>query len=44
MTMEEMNELRIFERKNVRKIHGPLREGEHWKITTNNEINKHLTW
>jgi uncharacterized membrane protein YheB (UPF0754 family) len=37
MTMEEMNVLRIFERKNVRKIHGPLK-GEHWRVTTNKEI------
>jgi len=36
--MEEMNALRIFETKNVRKIHGPLKEGKHWRITTNKEI------
>jgi len=36
--MEEMNALRVFERKNVRNIHGPLKEGEHWRITTNEEI------
>ena len=35
--MEEMNALRIFEKKNVRKIHGPLKE-EHWRVTTNKEI------
>jgi len=36
--MEEMNALRIFERKNVRKIHRPLKEREHWRITTNKKI------
>jgi hypothetical protein len=33
--MEETNMLRIFERKIVRKIYGPVTEGEWWRIRTN---------
>jgi hypothetical protein len=40
--MEKVNALRIFERKNVRKIHGPLKEGEHWRVTTNKQIKEIL--
>jgi hypothetical protein len=36
--MEEMNMLRIFERKVVRKIYGPVKEGECWGIGTNKDI------
>jgi hypothetical protein len=32
MTSEEMNALRIFERKIVRKIYGLINEGESWRI------------
>ena len=35
MTMEDTNMLRIFERKTIRKIHGPIKEGERWKIRKN---------
>jgi hypothetical protein len=38
VTSEEMNALRIFERKIVRKIYGPINEGESWRIRTNKEI------
>jgi hypothetical protein len=38
MTSEEMNALRIFERKTVRRIYGPINEGESWRIRTNKEI------
>jgi hypothetical protein len=38
MTSEEMNALRIFERKIVRRIYGPINEGESWRITINKEI------
>jgi hypothetical protein len=33
-----MNALRIFERKIVRKICGPIKEGEQWRRRTNKEI------
>jgi hypothetical protein len=36
--MEETYVLRINERETVRKIYGPVREGERWKIRTNKEI------
>jgi len=38
MTIKEMNTLRIFERKIVRKIHEPVKEGEPWRIRTNKEM------
>jgi sorting nexin-29 len=38
MTSEEMNAVRIFERKIVRKVYGPINEGESWRIRTNKEI------
>jgi hypothetical protein len=38
MTSEEMNALRIFERKIVRRIYDPINEGESWRIRTNKEI------
>jgi hypothetical protein len=38
ITSKEMNALRIFERKIVRRIYGPINEGESWRIGTNKEI------
>jgi hypothetical protein len=38
MTSEEMNGLRIFERKIVRRIYGPINEGKSWRIRTSKEI------
>jgi hypothetical protein len=38
VTLEEMNALRIFERKIVRIIYSPINERESWSIRTNNEI------
>jgi hypothetical protein len=38
MTSEEMNALRIFERKIVRRICDPINEGDSWRIGTNKEI------
>jgi hypothetical protein len=36
--MEETHVLRIYERETIRKIHGPVREGERCRIRTNKEI------
>jgi len=38
ITIKEINTLRIFERKIVRRIHEPVKEGESWRIRTNKEI------
>jgi hypothetical protein len=38
MTSEEMNALRKFERNIVRRIYGPINEGESWRIRTNKKI------
>jgi hypothetical protein len=42
MTIKEMNTLRIFERKIVRKIYELVKEGEPWRIRTNKEIKNTL--
>jgi hypothetical protein len=38
MTLEEMNALRICERKIVRRIYGPINEGEGWRTRTNKAV------
>jgi len=43
-TMEETHVLRIYERETVRKIRGPIREGERWRIRTNKEIGDDYKW
>jgi hypothetical protein len=42
MASEEMNALRIFERKIVRRIYGPINEGESSRIRANKEIEDKL--
>lgn len=39
LTLEDVNALRILERKIVRKIYGPVREAAEWRIRNNSEIN-----
>jgi hypothetical protein len=38
LTTEEMNAIRISERKIIRKIYGPIKEGDSQRIRTNKEI------
>jgi hypothetical protein len=38
VTSEEMNALRIFETKILRRIYGLINERESWRIRTNKEI------
>jgi hypothetical protein len=38
VTSEEMNALRVFKRMIVRRIYGPINEGESWRIRTHKEI------
>jgi hypothetical protein len=42
MTSEEMNALRISERKIVRRMYGPINEGESWRIRTNKETRGYI--
>ena len=38
LTMEEERALAVFERKILRKIYGPVKENEMWRITQNDEL------
>jgi len=38
LTMEEERALAVFERKFLRKIYGPVRESELWRIRRNDEL------
>jgi hypothetical protein len=38
MTILEMNALRISEKNIIRKIYGPIKEGDSWRIRMNKEI------
>jgi hypothetical protein len=38
MKIEDENILRIFERKIIRRIYGPVRQGREWRIKNNEEI------
>jgi hypothetical protein len=40
LTKSDENLLRIFERKILRKIYGPIQEGDTWRITNNEELNR----
>jgi len=40
LTKSDENLLRIFERKILRKIYGPVREGDTWRIRYNEELNR----
>jgi hypothetical protein len=40
LTKSDQNLLRIFERKILRKIYGPIQEGDSWRIRNNEELNR----
>jgi hypothetical protein len=40
LTKSDENLLRIFERKILRKIYGPVQEGDIWRIRYNEELNR----
>jgi hypothetical protein len=42
LNISDENALRIFERKVIRKIYGPVFEDGVWRITSNSEINSLL--
>jgi hypothetical protein len=42
MSAADENDLRVFERKAVRRIYGPVREGEWWRIRSNRELEEIL--
>jgi hypothetical protein len=38
MTSEEVTALRVFKREIVRKIYGPIKKEENWRVRTNNKV------
>ena len=42
LTKSDENSLRIFERKILRKIYGPVQEGDTWRIRYNEELNRSI--
>jgi hypothetical protein len=42
LTKSDENSLRIFERKILRKVYGPLQEGDTWRIRYNEEFNRFI--
>jgi hypothetical protein len=42
LTKSTENLLRIFERKILRKIYGPIQEGDPWRIRNNEELNRSI--
>jgi hypothetical protein len=42
LTKSDENLLRIFERKILWKIYGPIREGDTWRIRNNEELNRSI--
>ena len=42
LTKSDENSLRIFERKIMRKICGPIQEGDIWRIRYNEELNRSM--
>jgi len=44
LAKSDENLLRIFERKILRKIYGPIQEGDIWRIRNNKELNRFINW
>ena len=42
LTKSDENSLRIFERKILRKIYGPVQERDTWRIRYNEELNRFI--
>jgi hypothetical protein len=42
LTKSEENSLRVFERKILRKIYGPVLKGDTWRIRYNEELNRFI--
>jgi hypothetical protein len=42
LTKSDENSLRIFERKILRKVYGPVQEGDTWRIRYNEELNRFI--